>query len=95
MFAHPPACHCSLPLCLKLTLLAAILRQQKAEKIMKNKYNNTMLFTNIFINVHWFKFFAKYPTPINTFHMLFIIEKQAGSLFISILNNNTIFWECI
>ena len=73
---------------------------------MKNKYNNhnnNILYTNIFIEVHWYDSFCQIAQPpsttkSNTFHnlhMLFIIQKQAGSLFISILNNNKIFRECI
>ena len=42
-----PCPHFPLPLCPKLPLLAAILRQQQVKKIVKNKYNNTILYANI------------------------------------------------
>ena len=44
---YPPACHSPLPPCPKRPLLAAILRQQQVEKIIKNGYNNTILSTNV------------------------------------------------
>ena len=50
-----------LPLCPKHPLLAAILRQQQIEKIIKNKYKNhnkAILYANIFIEVHWLKFLS-------------------------------------
>ena len=57
VLALPPTCPSPLPLCSKLPLFAAILRQQQVEKIIKNRYNNrnnTILYANIFIEVHWF-----------------------------------------
>ena len=51
-------------LCRKLPLLAAILRQQQVKKIIQNKYNNhnnTILYTNIFIEVHRLKFLSDTP----------------------------------
>ena len=81
VFALPPECHSPLPLCPKLPVLAAILRQQQVPKMIKNVYNNhnnTILYTDI----------LRLVDPRQQFQMLFIIDKQAGSLFISILNNN-------
>ena len=62
-----------------------------------NNHNNSILFTNIhrgqLIDV-----FGKYPTSnqqVKHIPQLFIIQKQACSLFISLLNNMTILWTCI
>ena len=63
VFALPPACHSPLRLCPKRPLLTAILRQQQIEKIMNNKYNNTILYANIFIEVHWLKFLSNNQPP--------------------------------
>ena len=55
-----------LSLCPKLLLLAAILRQQQFEKIIKNKHNNhniINLYTNLFIEVHWLKFLSNTQPP--------------------------------
>ena len=89
VFALPPACHSRLPLCPKPPLLAAILRQQQVENIIKKKYNNhntTILYANILIEVHWFE-----QPPMNnwnTFHSFtyYLFLKAGWCINISIIS---------
>ena len=41
-----------LPLCLKLPVIAAIIRHQQVERIIKNNHKNTILYANILFEVH-------------------------------------------
>ena len=74
----------------KRPLLAAILRQQQAEKIIKNKdnnHNNTILYANIFIEVHWLKFLSNNQPPSTTeTHSIIVhaihLKKKTGWLHI-------------
>ena len=85
----PPPVTLPLPLCLNPHLLAAILRQQQVEKIIIYSLRSIDLSCRQMPNPH--QQFKHIPQ----FHMPCIIQKQARSLLISILNNNKIFWECI